>query len=151
MIVFAAVEWMDAAACKDMTPAEADRAFFASGGVSKRTAALCNSCPVRLKCLSYAQQNTEEYGVWGGIQANYIHAAAAKASPHSNGGGQGSNKTKLTDDDVRTIRRRFDSGERYADIALDYDASRAAVRKVALRIHFKYVSEDAVTDVTQAA
>lgn len=28
---------------------------------------LCQQCPIRLICLSYALDNDEEHGVWGGL------------------------------------------------------------------------------------
>lgn len=141
--LFQRVDWQDNAACNDLTPQQADKLFHRSGAVPKATLLLCAGCPVRQRCFEYGRDNGEEYGIWGGVHASRIHAATAAASPRSNGGGQGINKTKLTEADVLTIRRRFDAGEKFAHIALDYDASKAAVRKVALRVHFKHVPEDA--------
>lgn len=32
----------------------------------KRAKAICNNCPVMLECQTYALENREEFGVWGG-------------------------------------------------------------------------------------
>jgi WhiB family redox-sensing transcriptional regulator len=29
--------------------------------------AICNDCPIALKCLLYAVQNNEKYLIWGGL------------------------------------------------------------------------------------
>ncbi len=56
--------WSDDAACK----AADVRIFFSSDDTEQRQALeLCAACPVREKCLRYAVQNGEMYGVWGGL------------------------------------------------------------------------------------
>jgi WhiB family redox-sensing transcriptional regulator len=42
-----------------------------AGGANARMARnICKQCPVRLKCLSYALDNTIEFGIWGGLSRN---------------------------------------------------------------------------------
>lgn len=62
-------DWQLAAACRGMDSA----AFFPGRGeaVSRQvriTAAksICKTCPVTRKCLAYALETKEPYGVWGG-------------------------------------------------------------------------------------
>jgi hypothetical protein len=58
------VNWMSQRACFDV-PVEL---FFPDVGQNASAAkAICASCPVVAECLSYALENREEYGVWGGL------------------------------------------------------------------------------------
>ncbi len=44
----------------------------------KMAKALCNDCPVRMQCLSYAIQNNIQHGVWGQttpLEREYIRKA----------------------------------------------------------------------------
>jgi WhiB family redox-sensing transcriptional regulator len=42
-------------------------AFFPERGGSTRDAkAVCRACPVRNECLSYALEQDERFGIWGG-------------------------------------------------------------------------------------
>lgn len=69
-------DWHRHAACKGLT-----HLFFAthdpdeslgdnisdSFGLTKRARAVCATCPVRAECLTYAMDNSERHGVWGGM------------------------------------------------------------------------------------
>lgn len=56
-------DWTARAACAETFPDE----FFPSQGESpKRAKLICAQCPVSTECLSYALENREPYGVWGG-------------------------------------------------------------------------------------
>lgn len=59
--------WTEDAACRWMTPAEADLAFFSPGPLSAATAELCSLCPVRAECES---AGVGEEGRWGGRSQN---------------------------------------------------------------------------------
>ena len=55
--------WMNHAACRD---SDIDVFFpIAQEGVEK-AAAVCCDCSVRQECLTYALENSELSGVWGG-------------------------------------------------------------------------------------
>ena len=60
-------EWQDRALCAQTDP----EAFFPEKGGSnadaKRT---CRACPVRSKCLEYALERNEPFGIWGGMSAD---------------------------------------------------------------------------------
>lgn len=59
--------WRENAACR-----EADTsAFFIGPGKSPDAAlAVCNRCEVRDECLEFALDNEENYGIWGGLNAD---------------------------------------------------------------------------------
>ena len=57
-------EWTLAAVCASTDP----EAFYPEKGGSTREAKLvCRGCPVTQECLSYALENAEMFGVWGGL------------------------------------------------------------------------------------
>ena len=63
------MSWQDKAACRDMD------VFFAPDGEQQpereirkaRAKAVCESCPVRARCLDYALRNSIKHGIWGGL------------------------------------------------------------------------------------
>lgn len=56
--------WTDQARCAETDP----EAFFPEkGGSTKAAKAVCSQCPVRAECLTYALDNDERFGVWGGV------------------------------------------------------------------------------------
>ena len=59
--------WMIEAACVDFLPI----VDFHSTSYSEQKVALaiCDTCPVRQKCLQYALDNHERDGIWGGATA----------------------------------------------------------------------------------
>lgn len=57
--------WMDRAACRGVDP----DLFHPDRGanlVMREAKAVCAGCPVRARCLHYALETREIYGVWGG-------------------------------------------------------------------------------------
>lgn len=62
-------DWMAQAACRDEDP----ELFFPIGATGPAVAqvaeakAVCNRCPVREICLSYALTTGQDAGVWGGL------------------------------------------------------------------------------------
>jgi WhiB family redox-sensing transcriptional regulator len=57
------VEWQAHARCAEVDP----EIFFPErGGSSKAARAVCAQCTVREKCLDYALNNKEQFGIWGG-------------------------------------------------------------------------------------
>lgn len=69
----AALEWQAQGACRGRD----ERVFFAPDTAGEPRAErlrrlvaakrVCASCPVRELCRSYALENQEEFGVWGGL------------------------------------------------------------------------------------
>jgi WhiB family transcriptional regulator, redox-sensing transcriptional regulator len=57
-------EWQERALCAQTDP----EAFFPEKGGSTREAKkICLSCDVRDRCLEYALQHDERFGIWGGL------------------------------------------------------------------------------------
>jgi WhiB family redox-sensing transcriptional regulator len=56
--------WQSDSLCAQTDP----EAFFPEKGGSTRDAKkICASCEVRARCLEYALQNDERFGIWGGL------------------------------------------------------------------------------------
>ena len=56
--------WQDFANCLGVDP----DLFFPERGASTREAKeVCRGCVVREDCLEYALQNSEKFGIWGGM------------------------------------------------------------------------------------
>jgi WhiB family redox-sensing transcriptional regulator len=58
------LSWHEDALCAQTDP----EAFFPDKGGSTREAKrVCMSCEVRVKCLDYALEHDERFGIWGGL------------------------------------------------------------------------------------
>lgn len=57
-------EWQQGAVCAQVDP---ELFYPPKGGGATPAKGICGSCDVRLKCLKYALDNNEEFGVWGGL------------------------------------------------------------------------------------
>ena len=56
--------WQSDSLCAQTDP----EAFFPEKGGSTRDAKkICTSCEVRTRCLEYALENDERFGIWGGL------------------------------------------------------------------------------------
>lgn len=57
-------DWYEFALC-----AQTDPEIFhpEKGGSSAEAKRVCLACPVRGECLSYAVDNKERFGIWGGL------------------------------------------------------------------------------------
>lgn len=70
-------EWMSSGLCAETDPEE----FYPErGGSTARAKQLCASCPVQLACLTYALDNNEQWGVWGGMSVKDRAKLLRKAS-----------------------------------------------------------------------
>jgi WhiB family redox-sensing transcriptional regulator len=58
------LEWQEDALCAQIDP---EMFFPEKGGSTKDAKAICASCDVREKCLQYALENNQRFGVWGGL------------------------------------------------------------------------------------
>lgn len=56
-------DWTAAALCATRDP----DLLFVTGAAQREAARMCDTCPVKLECLSDALDNRVEYGVWGGL------------------------------------------------------------------------------------
>jgi WhiB family transcriptional regulator, redox-sensing transcriptional regulator len=63
------VSWRELAACRTADP----ELFFPIGktgpaiGEIQRAKAVCASCPVRERCLTFALDTRQDFGIWGGL------------------------------------------------------------------------------------
>ncbi len=59
------VDWQADARCADES-IDPEIFFPERGGSSKAARAVCAECTVRDRCLEYALNNKEQFGIWGG-------------------------------------------------------------------------------------
>jgi len=63
------VSWRELAACRTADP----ELFFPIGKTgpaieeTERAKAVCASCPVRERCLTFALDTHQDFGIWGGL------------------------------------------------------------------------------------
>lgn len=63
-------DWRENALCAQV---DNDIFFPEKGGSTKDAKTLCKECPVRVACLSWALDNDEKYGIWGGHSERERH------------------------------------------------------------------------------
>ncbi|MFV0316413.1 MAG: WhiB family transcriptional regulator [Microthrixaceae bacterium] len=56
--------WQNFANCLGVDP---DLFFPERGASTKEAKAVCKACVVREDCLEYALENSEKFGIWGGL------------------------------------------------------------------------------------
>lgn len=56
--------WMDAALCTETNP---DLFFPDKSGNPNPAKRVCAACPVRVECLTYALETSQQRGIWGGL------------------------------------------------------------------------------------
>lgn len=59
-----AEDWQNFANCLGVDP---DLFFPERGASTKEAKAVCRACVVREDCLEYALENSEKFGIWGGL------------------------------------------------------------------------------------
>ena len=59
-----AEDWQNMANCLGVDP---DLFFPERGASTKEAKAVCRACVVREDCLEYALENSEKFGIWGGL------------------------------------------------------------------------------------
>jgi WhiB family redox-sensing transcriptional regulator len=76
------MDWRNQARCKDADP----ELFFAVGTAGpallqiQEAKAVCGRCPVRERCLQWALEERQEYGVWGGTSEDERRALRRRMS-----------------------------------------------------------------------
>jgi WhiB family redox-sensing transcriptional regulator len=56
--------WQDYSNCRG---ADADLFFPERGASTRKAKAICNACQVQAECLEFAIQQSEKFGIWGGL------------------------------------------------------------------------------------
>lgn len=67
--------WPGTPRCIDADP---DMFFPDKGGSTHEAKQLCAVCPVREPCLTYAVENDQDWGIWGGLSNNERRAYARR-------------------------------------------------------------------------
>jgi WhiB family redox-sensing transcriptional regulator len=60
------LSWRAQAACRDVVSAEYDPFFADTADLQAEAIAICETCPVRDACLTFAVRTGQQYGIWGG-------------------------------------------------------------------------------------
>lgn len=56
--------WANRGLCREVDP---DMFFPEKGGSTNDAKGVCRECPVTTECLTYALENHERFGIWGGM------------------------------------------------------------------------------------
>ena len=80
------MEWKNDALCARV--GSPDQWFSTGNGhdsrlAEKRTALICVGCRVKDACLSYALENREEWGIWGGMTTTQRNSLLRKQRRHA--------------------------------------------------------------------
>ena len=72
--------WADQALCAQTDP---DAFFPEKGGSTRNAKKVCVGCDVRAECLTWALDNGERFGIWGGLSERERRAMRAESTcPH---------------------------------------------------------------------
>jgi WhiB family transcriptional regulator, redox-sensing transcriptional regulator len=69
--------WRDQAACLEVVTAEYDPFFGDAAELQAEAIAICEACPVRDACLTFAVRTGQQYGIWGGQPQQMIRRLIA--------------------------------------------------------------------------
>ena len=69
--------WRDHAACRDAVTADYDPFFADAAQLQAEAIAICETCPVRDACLTFAVRTGQQYGIWGGQPQQFIRRLIA--------------------------------------------------------------------------
>jgi WhiB family transcriptional regulator, redox-sensing transcriptional regulator len=69
--------WRDQAACRDVVTAEYDPFFADTAELQAEAITICETCPVRDDCLTFAVRTGHQYGIWGGQPQQFIRRLIA--------------------------------------------------------------------------
>jgi WhiB family transcriptional regulator, redox-sensing transcriptional regulator len=58
--------WRDLAACLNVVSANYDPFFADAAELRAEAIVICEACPVRDDCLTFAVRTGQQYGIWGG-------------------------------------------------------------------------------------
>jgi WhiB family redox-sensing transcriptional regulator len=81
--------WRDQAACLETVSADYDPFFADSAELQAEAIAICEACPVRDDCLTFAVRTGQQYGIWGGQPQQIVRRLIAQeraGRPHSRQG-----------------------------------------------------------------
>ena len=71
------LSWRDLAACRGIVSADYDPFFADCADLQLEAIAICETCPVRDACLTFAVRTGQQYGIWGGQPQQIIRRLIA--------------------------------------------------------------------------
>ena len=80
------LSWRDQAACLEVVSADYDPFFADAKDLQSEAIAICETCPVRDACLTFAVRTGQQYGIWGGQPQQVIRSLIVlerAGRPHS--------------------------------------------------------------------
>jgi WhiB family redox-sensing transcriptional regulator len=69
--------WRDQAACLEVVSADYDLFFSDATELQAEAIAICETCPVRDACVTFAVRTGQQYGIWGGQPQQIIRRLIA--------------------------------------------------------------------------
>jgi WhiB family redox-sensing transcriptional regulator len=69
--------WRDLAACLEVVSVDYDPFFADAEDLQAEAISICESCPVRDACLTFAVRTGQQYGIWGGQPPQIIRRLIA--------------------------------------------------------------------------
>jgi WhiB family transcriptional regulator, redox-sensing transcriptional regulator len=69
--------WRDQAACLEVVSADYDPFFSDAAELQAEAIAICETCPVRDACVTFAVRTGQQYGIWGGQPQQIIRRLIA--------------------------------------------------------------------------
>jgi hypothetical protein len=69
--------WRDQAACLEVVSADYDLFFSDAAELQAEAIAMCEACPVRDDCVTFAVRTGQHYGIWGGQPQQIIRRLIA--------------------------------------------------------------------------
>jgi WhiB family redox-sensing transcriptional regulator len=77
---FSDTGWMGRAACQDLSVEDKEQFFVSTARGQDQAAAHCARCPVQQRCLSFAIETRQQFGVWGGRTERQLRALVRQAA-----------------------------------------------------------------------
>ena len=66
--------WMRRGACRDLPLRDKEQFFASTARGQEQAAARCTRCPVQQRCLNFAIETRQQFGVWGGRTERQLRA-----------------------------------------------------------------------------
>lgn len=111
--------WKLHAACRNLSDPDFMFPVGKASAQEREAKAVCHQCPVRKQCKTYALNNREEFGVWGGLSEADRRNILKTGSKRDAGTGRRTGvrkRVEVSHMDVETILARLDHGHTYPQV-----------------------------------
>lgn len=125
--------WKLRGACRTLADPEFMFPLGKNSAHERQAKAVCHECPVIRECRSYALNNREEFGVWGGTSEADRRAILKTGSKRDAGTGRRTGvrkRVELAQIDVDTILTRLDHGHTYPQVMREMRLHRDVCERV---------------------